>query len=1153
MNLNKPAAFLIAFMLLLTFALPVGAQTISTGDIAGTVTDSSGAVVPNATVTVKDVGTGAGRTVATNSSGAYRVPLLKPGTYNVSAAATGLTTQTFKAAVAVGQVQVVNLIATPQAATEVVEVTSSAPLLNTENANLSTSFNSTQLSLLPMPGGDITTVAFTAPGVAVSTGAGFGGFSSFGLPATSNLFTVNGNDNMDPYLNLNNSGASNLTLGSSEIQEAVVVQNGYGAQYGRQAGAQVNFTTKSGGNQFHGTAQYNWNGAVLNANDWFNNNTGTPKGKANSNQWMGSISGPIKKDELFFFYSNEGLRYILPSSGTVSLPSPLLQQYILSNVSAAQVPFYTSAFKLYNNAPGISRAVPVTGPVNSTGTLQDGTGTLGCGSFSAAAPGGGTFGVDQSCAIAFNTNESNLNKEWLQVGRVDWNINDKQKAFFRFKMDHGVQPTFTDPLNPALNVISTQPSYEGQFNHSYIISPIAVNNFTVSGNYYSAIFSPADLPAAIALLPDYMRFFEGGANGSGSFTSVGLNYGSFPQGRNVGQYAVLDDVSINKGSHALKFGVNFRRNNVTDSTPLILQDGGRYSFFDVTEFANGSINPASGSSFQQRFSSIQSAHIALYSLGLYLQDEWAVKRNLKFSFALRGDINENPKCNTNCFARFNNTFSDLAKGIAIPYNQSITTGLDSAFPQIEKVAWQPRFGFNYSPFGSQTTVIRGGVGVFADLFPGTLASSVFGNSPNIFTPSLRLGTVNSGGAGSSPVLAAQTNAAFQSGFTGGQTRAQIGSALAALGTTFTEPGYFATPDKVLNPKYLEWNFEIQQAIGKKNVLTINYVGNHGYDEFLRNADANAWLNTGGSVGTSFVNAGLPTGTSAAPGAPDPRFRIVTQLTNSGVSNYNGLTTTFRRSMGYGFQGEVSYTWSHSLDDISNGGLGEFFSGDSFTTQSEPGNPNRLGYSNSDYDIRHNLTGDFVWLLPYKFQNRAMESVLGGWSLASKVFWRSGTPFSVFNSSLAGAISNSIGGTVLADVRNPNVIRSCQNPADPCFTAADFAPTKNIVDPVTKQITTPGQADFGNNKRNTFRGPHYADADMTINKQVFKVERFGMTVGANMYNVFNHPNFASPLQNVSGSGFGSIQSTVTAPSSPYGSFQGSAVSGRVIQLTARLSF
>src|SRR6185312_189484 len=200
--------------------------------------------------------TGAVRTATTNDSGAYRASLLKPGKYAISAAAKGLTTATAEAEVSVGQVQVVNLVASPEAATQTVEVTDSAPLLNTENANVSTSFNQAQLNALPTPGGDITSVAYTAPGVVVSTGAGFGNFSSFGLPATSNLFTLNGNDNMDPYLNVNTSGASNLTLGQSEVQEAVIVQNGYSGQYGRQAGAQVNYTTKSGANAFHGDAKY---------------------------------------------------------------------------------------------------------------------------------------------------------------------------------------------------------------------------------------------------------------------------------------------------------------------------------------------------------------------------------------------------------------------------------------------------------------------------------------------------------------------------------------------------------------------------------------------------------------------------------------------------------------------------------------------------------------------------------------------------------------------------------------------------------------------------------------------------------------------------------------------------------------------------------
>ena len=159
-------------------------------------------------------------------------------------------------------------------ATEVIVDSSSQPLLQTEDANITTSVDARSIEQLPVPGGDISTLAFTAPGVNLSTGAGYGGFVAFGLPATANLFTMNGNDIMDPYLNLNNSGASNLTLGANELADVAIVNNGYTAQYGRYPGTQVNYTTKSGGNQFHGNAQWYWNGRALNANDWINKNTG---------------------------------------------------------------------------------------------------------------------------------------------------------------------------------------------------------------------------------------------------------------------------------------------------------------------------------------------------------------------------------------------------------------------------------------------------------------------------------------------------------------------------------------------------------------------------------------------------------------------------------------------------------------------------------------------------------------------------------------------------------------------------------------------------------------------------------------------------------------------------------------------------------------
>ena len=157
------------------------------------------------------------------------------------------------------------------ASSQTVEVTSAAPLVQADNADLSTNFSSTMIANQPNGGNDMTYFAQTAPGVTMNAGGGYGNFSSYGLPATSNLFTVNGENDMDPYLNLNNSGATNLTLGKNDLQEATVISNAYSGQYGQQAGAQVNYVTKSGTNQYHGNAEYWWTGRAMDANDWFNN------------------------------------------------------------------------------------------------------------------------------------------------------------------------------------------------------------------------------------------------------------------------------------------------------------------------------------------------------------------------------------------------------------------------------------------------------------------------------------------------------------------------------------------------------------------------------------------------------------------------------------------------------------------------------------------------------------------------------------------------------------------------------------------------------------------------------------------------------------------------------------------------------------------
>ena len=1106
------------------------AQTMTTGDVTGTVTDPTGAVVPSATITLKELQTGDTRTVQSNSTGIYRFTYVKPGTYQISASSAGLKSDRMSnLVVAVGQVQTLNLVLKPLEAKEIVMVTDAAPLLQVDNANLASSFSSKQVDLLPAPGGDITTVAFTVPGVVVSTGAGYGNFSSHGLPGISNLFTINGVDNMDPYLNLNNSGASNLTLGANEVQEATVVQNAYSVQYGRQAGAQVNFITKSGTNALHADLLYNYNGSTMNANDFFNNASGTPRGRALSNQYAASIGGPIKKDKLFFYVDTESLRYTLPTSGVVSIPSPAVESYILKNVSATQRPFYQKTFDLFNGAPGANRAVPVT---NGDGLLQDSNGALGCGGLDGTPTGaGGTFGRDTGCALAFGTNVSNQNTEWLLTARGDYNISDKQKMFVRYKTDHGLQPTETSAINPLFNAVSNQPDYEGAITHTFIISPRMVNNFLGAATYYSAIFSPADLKASLGLYPMQLTIADGGANGTGGFSQVGVSNNLFPQGRRVGQILISDDLSYIAGRHAIKLGVNFRRNRIADTGNQRLAYGGQYTLFGLDEFASGAIDPATGSSYLQKYTPYPVVHLLLYNLGFYGQDEWALKPNLKVTFGLRLDRTANPECTDNCFARFTSPFSNLSKGATLAYNQSIQTGLSEAFYSIEPVVAAPCLGISYNPSWSKGTVLRGGVGLFSDVAPGFAASSVFGNAPNVFTPNVRTGTIDFGGAGSAPAISQATGKAFQSGFANGATLAQLKAALAPV--TFTPPAYFDIPSELRSPKYIEWSFEVQQQMGPKNVVTVSYVGNHGYDVFVRNAKVNA----------NYSASAYPNGFGGLPAAaPDSRFNIITSLTNDGWSNYDGLSVQYRRALGFGFQRQFGYTWSHALDTVSNNGLTLFFSGDSLTNQINPFSLRSLNYSNADYDIRHNFTADFVWEIPARFQHRALSTVLGGWSVASKVYARTGTPFSVINSRIPGRLSPSTGTTILAALLNPAISSSCGASAvdTACFTTSQFA-------------TLASQTSFGNLPRNGFRGPGYFDWDSSIYKTIRLAEHARFTVGASAYNTFNHPNFGSPGQNVAVPGLGLITSTVSSPTSPYGSFQGSAVSGRVLVVTGKFHF
>jgi hypothetical protein len=541
--------FLLPAILLAT-GVRSNAQSIVTGAVSGTVTDASGAVVADASVTLVSEATQETRTAVTGANGVFQFALLKPGPYDITVEKTGFRKSLQKANVMLGQTASLNAKLEIGESTQTVEITETVPLLQTEDGNISSNVDLRALQNIPNPGGDLSYIAQLAPGITMNTsnGGGFGNFTAFGLPATANLFTINGNDYNDPFLNLNNSGASNLLLGSNEVQEVAVVSNGYTGQYGRQAGAQVDYTTKSGGNAFHGDAVYYWNGSALNANDFFLNAGGQPRPFENNNQWAASLGGPIKKDKAFFFINTEGLRYTFGSSTQVFVPTQALQNYIMTTSlpanNPAAIPFYQQIFNLYNHAPGVANAQAVSGD--------------SCGSLDTVFAG--------PCLAQYRVSVPNGNREWLLSGRVDYNFSDKDKLFGRVKFDRGNQPTYTDPINPVFNIQSNQPQDEGQLNYTHVFSPRVVNNFIGSVLYYSALFQSPNLNSALSTFPYILSTSDTSLTPLGSGSGSDPFFALFPQGRNVTQWQLVDDLSIERGNHTFKMGVNFRRDDVSDFT-----------------------------------------------------------------------------------------------------------------------------------------------------------------------------------------------------------------------------------------------------------------------------------------------------------------------------------------------------------------------------------------------------------------------------------------------------------------------------------------------------------------------------------------------------------------------------------------------------------
>jgi hypothetical protein len=1097
------------------FVSALAAQTVTSGEIAGTVIDPSKAAVPNAAVTVTNDATGTTQRTTTNTRGLFRVSFLPPGHYSVSISSPGFQQAKRGANVTVGQTVEADFQLAISGSTQTVTIEESVEGIQTENANLSTTFNVEQLQTLPNPGNDLSYVAQLAPGAVMNTQAGYGNFSTYGLPANANVFTLNGNNDMDPYLNLNNSGATNLLLGNNEIAQAVVVNNGYTGQYGGLAGSQVNYVTKSGTNKFHGNADWFWNGRAMNANDFFNNASGTPRPFDNANQWAASAGGPVWKDRTFFFADYEGLRVVLPTSVEARIPSPQFAQATLANLSAtgqaAAVPFYQNMFNLWANAPGAAGATPIAGG--------------GCGSFT-------LLGAGVPCALQFRSTAGNFTHEYLFSGRVDQVIGQDDRAYVRVQRDNGVQATYTDPIDPAFNAFSNQPEMQAQVGETHTFGATAVNQFIFSGQYYRALFGPPSIDAQRSVFPTTVRF-------AGTlFSSLGGEDYLWPQGRNVTQYQLVDDYSKVVGRHNFQTGVNFRRNDISDYT------FGRYTSGRITEnnlldFYNGG---GLGNSLVIHFPTQVEQPIALYGLGGYVQDEWQLRSNLKLTVALRVDHNSNPVCQHDCFAALAAPFTALNHDPNVPYDQAIQNNLNSAFPGLEALIWQPRVGFAWSPGRSAKTVLRGGVGVFGSALPGSVVDFFATNTPQLNSFTVSNAPLTPSLPNSLLSTAMNANQSLLHAFNSGGTLASI----SASNPYFVAPGFNSMDrNTVKQPRFYEWNLEVQRELPEQVTLSVNYVGNRGVYIPVQNNNINAFCDPATCPGGF---AGLPAF------APDPRFGVVNELMSSGYSRYNGLSVSLRRPMTHGLQFQFNYTWSHAFDTVSNLGF-EPFNYDTNYSILNPQNPyniNANNWGNADYDIRQYVSISYVWddALRHLF-HWGPNAVFSGWTISGTIFHRTGMPFTVIDSNATAALNADnyggaagLGGGVFATVTGSGP-QSCGSSAvdTPCFGANQFAPPQN----------TPSQ--FGNQARNQYYGPGFFDTDLSVMKsfQLPRWESAKVSVGAQVFNLFNHVNFDQPVNDIANPQFGMSILAVGPPTSILGSFLGGDASPRIIQIKAQFVF
>jgi carboxypeptidase family protein len=1162
-----PIQLLVIVSLALCSVQDSRAQTTTSGGLTGVVSDPSHAVVPDAVVELRDTAKGSIQSAKTDGYGVYRFFFLAPGRYNLTVTHDGFRTESRDLNVLLGPPGTLNITLEIAGENTTVKVTTEVPLLQAENGDVSTTMNQLQVSQVPNPGNDLTYIAQTAPGAIMNTdtiGLSYiGNVSILGMPGSSNLFTLNGMNNNNIQLNTNNSGALGMMLGQNEVQEATIISNGYSGQFSGAAGANINYLTKSGGNDFHGNAQYYWNGSALNANDWIGNALGNPRPFDLSNQWAGSLGGPIKKEKLFFFFDTEGMRVLLPTSFQVVLPSPNFESATLANIdskfgsTSASHKFYEQMFNLYNSTPGANAATP--GNFNP----QDPTGCNGW-----MGPQG--LGTTNPCAVHFLKNVDRPANESIVSGRMDWNIRASDRVFLLVQYDHGDRAAYVDPISPLFNAYTNQPWWQAQLSEMHTFGPTAANQFLLAGTYINQVTAVANSSQTLAAFPTNLNWFS--ANSAFALLG-GLDYKyALPGGSKTTSYQASDDFVKMRGRHNFGVGAGFLRTywtgggyNFSGAGQLIPQSIGAFFF--------GGVDPSNRKSdyttLFQTYPDVTWNRFAFYSLGLYGQEEWHARANLTLTIALRADHQSNPVCKSRCFVRLSSSFNSVSHDPDQPYNEAILIHQKQAFQNTDSIVWSPRFGFAWQPLGvAHNTVIRGGIGIFYDPLPGSPGTAIANNAPyfNFFSVSGYNLTPDETNSLSQNALA--SNKAFLKGFATSQTLAQIQKA----DPNFTPPFFQTSANMMHSPQYQKWSLQAQQSFGASTSMTIGYYGNHGIHELVQSPNANTF-------GFGSFPKTVCTTSPPIPPCADPRFGPITEWDTDAVSNYNGMVVSFEERFTRWGSGlfQANYTYSHGLDEVSNGGLGQFAFGSSLFPQDA--NNLRGSYGPADYDVRHSFNANYVWEVPLKkaLRGHGSNNLVNGWQLSGTIFARTGLPYTVIDYSENTLIKNFFGVIYSVPVAPLDPAGPCGKdaviPASPvpCLPAqvlgdgspnpgALFLQTGCETGFNTGNLPGPKGPCSGPNVtfaqgRNRFRSPSYFNTDFAVmkNTKIPHWENGVLSIGFQFFNFFNHANFGYPDNGSSDSTYGQILYQEQSPTSVLGSGLNANVSPRMIQLKAQIQF